>query len=741
MKRKKILSLTSFAAVSASIATLVSCGAPSTKFDQIDDNVLKIANTFSATSNQTEVLKEVIKKWNEKPEVKAKQEGYLPIELFAINGGYNGLTQDLGQKLKAKASSSLYNLAFNYPSVIGTLAKYNMQLDFNGANEKEKSIGISQWVKDTFSEKFIENNKQIAGIQKKGQEDSLWFIPSARSTQLLTINKPVLAYIVKMATADSLESSKKATIKESSKAWFDELAKVLETKDSQKSDEEVVKAIWKDYVALTKEEGGFGGYEFSVETFQTYNGLFDLTSRIKKSFPKSEEGDYNNRAENVFGVDSISSLLYLMAFSEVEGDYTKFLFGLNKDKTSVDYSEITKPNSPKYELFKSAFEKLSKLINEKSLFIKKNADYSSNRLKNHKLVFAVSSTAGYKHNFTKDDVVDYVFTLLGNDSTKIEGSISAKYSNYLYKPTADEISKGAIAKYKSTTAKEKDNYTYIYENEESEYAKDKKIKKLKVTPELKSAIEKLSKYSSGQADEKLALLSSDTGFSNLDSKILKVLVIPAGQIKGYNNYLVDIKFEKQDDKETGYRKYVVPKEYSLQENELGYVNVPFKANENKNKKVAIAQGPSLLGIHASEKENLATLNFVKWFSSQKEDWTITLKDENTSSNYKQVSALELFGIVSGYTITSKESLKGDVPSNYDNFNKKAFELFKAATEGANKDEYVIYEDPTDSRSSEFRDKIDASFSAYSNRVKPGKAETFEEYLKQLETALGVTFKR
>ncbi|WGI36762.1 P68 family surface lipoprotein [Mesomycoplasma lagogenitalium] len=744
MTKKTFLKLTGLATVGASLATFISCG--ETRFDQADDGKIKIASTFGSTSVQKAALDAVIEAWNNKQEVKDKKEGYLPIEVAQLNGGYEELESQLNTKLPAKSKDDLYNLTLNYPNVVATLLKYNMHLDLAGETEAQKAVGVLEKAKEIFSDQFLATNYQIAGLQStengRDPKSSLWLIPSNKSSQAITVNMPVFAYIIKKATEDS---ANKATIKSSDQEFFNN----IKTKGA--ADEVSVKEIWGEYQSVSKENGGLAGFEFSKESFESYDGLFDLASRIKKAFPKADEDGkpINKKADYVLGIDTISNVLYKNALSDVDGDYDKFIFGLTDDKTSVNYNDVRKKGTEQNKIFEKNFDKIAKLLNEKALFIKSSADYSSNMLKAHRLAFAISSTAGYNHNFytDKDNSYSWIFTSVDEKGKLTEKTIDAKYGYELIVPTEEDKAKGAIAyikkvgtKYKNTLffgpegkknfkpeGKEKDN-DYKYNEEADE--------------KTKSEVEKLTQGKN--ANTVVGYYSTDGGLkSDQIGEKFKSWIIPAGKKGGYDVYLIDAKWFKGDYTSTpltqvsdsGFRKYQAPATEKLQENELLSLRDAFISEKDDKQNIVLSQGPSLIPMHANEKEDLATINFVKWYISEKLDWKIGDK------TYTQLTPLEAFAAHGSYIAPTKHILSQNTPSDYNDFNKIAFESFKLVSDPATAEKHTIYEDPTDSRSQTFRKSIDAAFGAYMNRAEDRETpETFDQFIRELNITLGNSFK-
>ncbi|WGI36618.1 P68 family surface lipoprotein [Mesomycoplasma lagogenitalium] len=718
MKKTKILNSALFSFLP--LATFISCG--DTKFDQSDDGVLKIANSFPAESGQTLALKEIIKKWNVKKEVIDKWDNrFLPIDLFSIQGGYQGLADDLNTKLPIKAKDNLYNLVFNYPTVVSMLAKYDMQLDLNGVNEKERDLTIKEIVNSKISSQFLTINNQIVGVAKRKMENSLWAIPTSRSSQVITINDSVFAYIIKSA----IETPNFATIKKEDLSFFETIL--------QKGfyDQEEVKKIWGPYTPIKFEDGGLAGYEFSKQALENYDDFFDLISRIKKSF--------TNLNEKIFGVDSVANLLFQMSFAEVNGNWDEFLLGIDHKKDLVDYSALLTKGTEKNAIFERNFNKIANLINQGTLFIKSGRNFSSNLLKNHKLLFAMGSSSGYSNYFTKNnDTYKFALSVFDKNLNKnINSEIDfGKKTFALLKPTKDEIKKGIIAKYLVSNS----TYNYIYYNSNDANLKTSKYA-IESSQEFLKIVQSLSNYESAKENESVAYISTNDEFSNLNKLFFdKKIVLNPVKLGNYNVYTID-KNQIINDNETknGVKIKIITSGQTLQENEITVIMAPYylnKENIDYYNKIITLQGPSLMGVHSNEKENYATLNFIKWFVSEKQNWE--LNQNNNVINFHNITALEFFANASGYIVPTKEMIN----ENYFNINpnnQMLNEIFKNISNPQNGENFAIYEDPSDSRLAAFRSGIEETIIAYSNRSNKREKETFDEYLVKLKTILGANF--
>ncbi|WGI36855.1 P68 family surface lipoprotein [Mesomycoplasma lagogenitalium] len=713
------------------------------RFDQINDEKIKFASTFGSTSVLKTALDAVIEAWNNKQEVKDKKDGYLPIEITQLNGGYQELESQLNTKLPAKSKDDLYNLTLNYPNVVATLLKYNMHLDLAGETEAQKAVGVLEKAKEIFSDQFLASNYQIAGLQStengRDPKSSLWLIPFNKYSQAITVNMPVFAYIIKQATE---HNGIKATIKTSDQEFFNKI------KTQGTADEVSVEEIWGEYKAVNKENGGLAGFEFSKESFESYDGLFDLASRIKKAFPDADKAGkpINKKADYVLGIDTISNVLYKNALSDVDGDYSKFIFGLTDDKTSVNYNDVRKKGTEQNKIFEKNFNKIAKLLNEQALFIRTSADYSSSMLKAHKLAFAINSTAGYVHNFYRNNDKSYswIFTSIDEKGKIIEKIVDAKYAYELIAPTAEDKNKGAIAYIKPVNREWK--YTLFFgsegknnfkpEGKENSY--DYKYNE-EADEKTKLEVEKLTQGKS--ANTVVGYYSTDGGLKpDQMGQKFKSWIIPAGQQRGYDIYLIDAKWFKGDYDpnsltESGFREYQANNTEKLQENELLSLKDAFISEKDDKQNIVLSQGPSLIPIHANEKEDLATINFVKWYISEKLDWQIGHKE------YNQLTPLEVFAAHASFIVPTKDVLLQETPSWYNDFNKIAFESFKLASDPKTKAKYTIYEDPADSRSQTFKRSIDEAFGAYMNKTADGEApETFDEFIRVLNITLGNSFK-
>lgn len=109
----------------------------------------------------------------------------MKAELIHVEGGYSAIHKNLSMAFEAKDSDKLPNLIVDYPDSLGTLAKYDMQVELASAANKSA-------IQNLFSKDFLSVNDQIGGIDAGG----LYTLPIAKAIDMATFNKPVFVHLL-----------------------------------------------------------------------------------------------------------------------------------------------------------------------------------------------------------------------------------------------------------------------------------------------------------------------------------------------------------------------------------------------------------------------------------------------------------------------------------------------------------------------------------------------------------------
>ncbi|VEU57580.1 lipoprotein (plasmid) [Mesomycoplasma hyorhinis] len=717
-KTKKIILAT--LALSPVLA-LISCG--DTRFDQKDDNLIKLGYSFSSAGREAKAINQIISKWNSfdtDATRKASFPNYLKATQAEFQNGYGGAAQTISQKLKAKDQTSLVNLIFNYDSVLATINSYNMTLPFvldrdNSSKNTEDQNKINNFLKQNISDIFLKNNTYIPGITTNG----IYSIPMGKSSELLSIDGILLGFIINEATK---ASPTPATIKSEDAEFFKKYQDMA--KDEKKADDITqIKKNWKEYKHFSKEEGGLGGYEFSKAAFSNYTDLIDLARRVKKSFPQAkEENNPLNSAANVMGIDSIANTVFVLSSSISEGNKENEVVSVTDKK--ANFTKYRDKNSNSYKNFKQIWDLLYPGIEDETILITEKGQYSSDFLKNHQLLFFTGSTAGYSHSFVEDSSAknNKVFQLettlktTDNKDKKIVKNVDTRYTYELLK-TSTRPQEKAIAYVKDLT---KRNVLPIYLNSD---LPTKPVKNsLKVDDEAGTKIKELLET------DKSYWISSDKSFADFvtSNNIGNDVILKAGnQIAGRNSFSLFF-INKASNK-------LIEKTSSsqLNEDELISLESPKKFSSKNKKFVVPLQGPNLIGIHASDKEDKATVEFVNWLLRSKEDW---------DANHKQLTPYEFFKVSTNYINLTNSSLSETNPK-LTRGAKIAFDVLKKAKDDPNN--FIIQEDAVDAKSSPFRESLLTTFNAVVNKnsSSSNKTVTFDQFLELLKQNLGPLFKK
>ncbi|WP_033160877.1 P68 family surface lipoprotein [[Mycoplasma] collis] len=779
--KKKLLYSGLLLASAATLTSVISCGGAG-RYDQTNDQKLVIASTFSSSGDTKKALDKIVEKWNKHVEALKDDKTLMKVEIESLSGGYSGLTETLNQKLNVRSKDSLYNIMFNYPNVVGLLNRYDMKLNLAGTTEEEKEVGLLKTIKDNYDENVLFGNTGVDKIAKDKEEDTLWLIPSNSSTEILSINSSVMSYIL-----DEAVKTGEATIKAEDKTFFEN----IKTKGAK--DKETVKKIWKEYVSNAD---ALKGYEFKKSALESYEGIFELSKRIKKAFPKASEGGADSKADNVLGLDALANTVYSMMSSILNKNSSDLIYNDETKKFYEDwYKESENSESKKiYENFNNEiFKKIFELLETQTLFLKTAGDYSSNRFKTHRLLFQISSSTGYKHNYVETDVEGWNYELKkdGKVTDFSSSNLEKKSLSKIKKPTDDEIEKGIVLKYIVESGDKKhENVVYEEKFDFNTIKKDDKNTKynkkfsLELSNDNKTSFMKFlnekTNYNTAKADEEINLyLSTDSTLLNFFDEIIgeKAKEEKKNENKDWTD---DISLLSKDGKNkvvfihskfvnstTTHPRFNLKLEKpnptkTLQKEEIIALEAPYYAkndqvgNDNIIKNITL-QGPSIFGMHSNKEENLATLKFLKWMLTDKYDWSKDDKDfkENNKKITEKMTAMNYFVRKSGYIPLSADRPKVEIKqlTGAESFATIGKQMFEKAFKDPSK--YRLNQDAVEVRADAFRSAIDDSFADLKNRldstidsnetkeVKDSKIKEegkFKEFLKKFKLKLGTRFK-
>lgn len=664
----------------------IACGGVS-RYDAKEDGKLKIGTTW--TNNHLKNLKIVLDKYNE---LKSSEENFMPWEAIPISDGYSGMNKDLLTKFASKDKDKLFNLGLNYNDTLAIVARFGMELNLN---EVKSSLS-------TIDPKFFD--RQLTSLPQN--DESLWTIPATKSTEMITINKPLFAHVISKALQDG------ATMSEEEKAIF----------PISTTDDTYIEKILGEY---SSSESGLKNYKFKLSAFDDFSSIIDLVKRINIAFPKFLTGG-NNKIEGkaIFGFDAPEQAFYRTIFSQIEGDYSKYILIKKDGRSGLDYDKLfSESSSVQQQELKKNFDAWKYVIENKGFFLKSGSDYSSNYLKFHKIIFSQGSTAGYNYNFLPTsqsvqinfDVENSPLkgsSILDSDNMRVLKDISTEkiYSNLSEDKKAqvaailiDGSHKNLI--YKSTYSGTLGKYDYKL----TDASLDQQFESAKTATDQKSEYSGL-----------LSLTTSDYG-------------------KKFKTANPDIKVAlKNGNKEY----YFIPNSgltlfttvsatpQTMQENEM-YVRPEFKKySADSLKKIHTIQGPSFFGIHSTEKEDKRTIEFLKWlFNDGEVEWEITpaqpAKGQTAAKPAvkAKMTPIAFLSMKNNYITPINSELEKSSEKQRP-AEKITIDSLKSIKSDTNS---LPWYPPIDSRSSSFSDGLGAVLKAMKD-----KPATFEDFLRDLK---------
>lgn len=686
---KILLGLAPAAALIAASGLSAACGHTGTGygFDQTDDGKLVLASGFSNTNKQGIALKAVVDAYNKWIKDNNKQsEGYLPVEVKTLANGYN--TNTLRSDLDAKNSNDFYNMTLNYPAAASILSQYKMNLAIS--KEDYDKFGIENG--------FNLGNDLIGGNTKKEK----WVVPLSRSSEMLSVAKALVGKFIKELKELGVKISDKDNTKVNEYLNYyttntneakgvDETWAHAKTEKLDEIKEQIVKAL----------------PEMSDQIFRDYSSMINFSIQAKKMYNKDP-------LLNVIGFDSLPNVINTMTTSLTGGDINKGYIKPDEDKITTggfDYSTFLKvANSEQSKLFKKIVDLILEGVKEGAVWIGGAGAYGSNNLLKYQLAMSLGSTAGYSHTFSNAQSLT---------NLKIKGTTTSLDQSTLevlgQKPK--ESDKWVI-QIKSGTHK---NSVYGKDN----WAKASKYDK-KITQEAANIIKEKVQGQEGYLVE----LSSTFEYKNNKISLKKgnkeLDAVYLGKI--YEGNEKEYFFLKKSQVENE----VVSSNKILNKEDADWISSPLAFDKNAKKAVFI-QGPSILPIHANEKEDKATKLFINWmFQHDLENFEIeeVFKGKTTTTKFDgKQKPIDIFNEYGSYISPTKSYFSSDKASKLNTATKIAFDNFKQLD---NKDSgYIPSEDIATSLSDVLREAITSAGKAALSKANVNEVFEYKEFVSKI----------
>lgn len=700
---KILLSVSGLTALALPLAS-ASCGQKTARFEQNDDGVLKIATGFSENGNQGVGLKTIVSAYNDwlnagsdEEKLEKINKGYLPVAIHFQPNGYS--TGTLSTKLNAKEQADFWNIMVNYPTAASILAQHDMNLSIS--EEVYNGLGIEKAFKHV--------NDEIGGNVEKQEK---WVVPFSRSSEMQSINMIVLGKLLKeLKDIDGV----KTVDKEADRKLIDTYISKYEHKkdtDSAQVDTDWAGGKAKDIIAAHKAIKEMN-LTLSDQMFYEYDSLIKFAIAAKRLYP-------NDLTKPIIGIDSLASVINVMNVAKSKGDKSKQYITPSPEHIitgGYDYHSFQQNGTEQNKLFKELLKTIYDGIETGALWIGGGGSYGSNLLTKHKMAISIGSTAGYSHTFVNEGSGTQTTYFINNVTNVIQAPIG------LSKPTDEEIAKNIVLKFKSGKYT---NKIYAHNLPESQTVGnfDKQFK------DSESQTNVTSKF---DENVNLRLLEADFDGNNLilskDKKIelqseQKTKVFKLGDIfkddaKKY--VLIDSSIIKQEN---------LSSDKLLNREEVDHISTPL-VKSSEDKKSVFIQGPSLVLIHANEREDKATTLFVEWLFKENIK-SLTFGSGTKAIKFENIKVIDAFNRYGSYispTASYFAQSDEDVKKQLNNASFIAYKNFKLIS--TNPNEYQAAEDVSSVLSDSLRDAIGTAGRTITGAVSNKQAVTFEQFLLKI----------
>ncbi|MGX9395195.1 P68 family surface lipoprotein [Mycoplasma sp. 1781] len=680
---------------------LASCGPShsSARYDQVYDGKLKIATGFSENNVQGIGLKTIVSEFNKwlksgsaEEQAKKTEKGYLPVEIVFTPNGYS--TSALETKLSAKETNEFWNIMINYPTAASILATRDMNLAL--PNDVYENLNIA--------EAFKHVNDEIGGNLESKEK---WVVPFSRSSEMQSVNKVLLGKLLKELKAAGVKMGEDASTKK-----VKEYIKYYEK--TSESDAKYVDAEWEKSKATDMEAAKRSILELNLtlddSIFQEYDKLINFAIAAKKLYPS----DLN---KPILGIDSLASVVNVMNVAITKGNVSEQYINPSSghDLTGgYDYESFKQNGTFQNELFKKITKTIFDGIKSGAVWIGGGGAYGSSLLTKHNMAISIGSTAGYTHtyisgntetiNYIKDqkNKVEKLYELVNKDAKDGNDVVlkfkSGSHTNKIY---ANKLSQGTVV---------------------GQY--DKQLVSNEVGTKLANEFKKNNNYRllAGSVENKNLVLSSTLKIALSDDEIKKVVSLGTTFANDGNSYvLVDKSLISQ---------LVFTADKLLNFEDADWISTPLVKDASKDKKSVFIQGPSLVLIHANEKEDKATQLFVQWLFKEKIA-SISFTNKGKTTKYDDVKPIDAFNYFGSYISPTADYINQDVKNikRLNRASKIAFENFKKIQTNSN--EYQPAEDVYSTSSDKLRESIGSAGRAIVNKVLNKKPVKFEDFINEI----------
>ncbi|WP_036452451.1 P68 family surface lipoprotein [Mycoplasma buteonis] len=690
--------------------------------------------SFGATGIQGKALTALVNTYNDyvnlhkeaNPELKA-------VKIKTLGSGYPAASNALELALNSgsSAADTIPNLVLNYNSVAAKLANKNMLLSFNDQEEKY-DLDISN-----FADEFIYSNFNFANVYNP----STYTLPIFKSTNVLSINGPVLYYLIK----NLIDNGGQLANNNETQEFYKEL------QEKGKQDWEGVSNNWGLPVAeiknlISNELQKSKSYAiFDVNYFKNITDILEFSSFMQKLFVNSVNN--NNPAKagvHIFGVDDTPAILEPAMVSLANGDLKELnsYTYISKGVTSVSFDNLKHDNQATKNARK-IYNLISKAVQSGGLVIQPGGAYSSNAQKLHKFAFSLSSTAGYAYTFFNNADTGYTFNhsklsafefkyelkdnwknvMTINKNVKKENQLLllGKYNTPIYDVNFE---KSKLGKYDYKVASDAD--ATLLKSKIANINDNTLSLVIKLTDQMTPADEIINKFKENNFYAG-TLVQKDNQNQSL------IFIIPDGKPNELENNQMTKPFEDFI-KSLGYIISLLTTEQQLNEKEMITLKAPMFWNENSRVGSVFSQGPSLIGIKSNRESDIATKLFAKWLlSNEKYDFILDSKKPNEKVTLTPIEFIQKYFSyitpIKGFNTQSKEEINQLYGNN--EFLKVAFDSFKLAQDD---DNIIVFEEPSSELSDNYREALRSSFDSLAKSVTSAarkNPQTFDKFIEGL----------